>query len=439
VKKLINEKFVESLLRKPVPKGRPIIHDKRLQSYGVRAASDHWSYVIVKRIGGAKQPSVRKIGKVGVIAPDKAREKAKTWLELIDRGIDPAVEEAAAVEARRVEALRQEGNTHAARWLDYKELRLSQVKDHAERARLVERDVLPDLGDVAFDAEDKVIRRRISEIANKIYRRGAHYVAARVSDYVSPFYSWGVDQGFRDSNPLFRFKGPLAEEVKRKRVLTDGTKDEKTQRETDNEIVAFWRACGRIGMSGHAARYLLVTLARRDEVGEARQAEIHDGVWVIPGERTKNGEERVLPLPPLALRILEETPQIGDTYVFSTAGAKPLNGWSKAKERLDAAMLEELRKLAEEHGKDPAKVELRPWRIHDLRRTGATGLGKLGFSDTVIREALGQADNRGVLGTYERSDRTPEVKVALAAWSQRLELLISGGGTVVPMRRSRKR
>jgi integrase len=435
-RRVLNDRVIRAL--KPAPKGkRVILWDAVVPGFGIRSTDKNHSYVLVRRLPGAKHPAPRTIAAVGAIELPDARKKARQWLELIERGIDPSVKEAAEAEAQRVETLRRTRNTHRVVWDQYVALRLSQTRDCDERKRLIEREAMPHLEALPFDAPEAVIRRHVAEIANRTYLRGARYVAARIHKYLSPFYSWGQDQGYRDGHPLARFRGPLAKEEKRERVLSD------------EEVLALWRACGRLGEAGGAkinaifggaVRFLLVTLARRDEAGSMAQSELEGATWTLPAERSKNGKARVLPLPPLAQRVLEETPRIGDSFVFTTGGERPISGWGWAKRALDAAMLEELRKIAAQRGEDPAKAKLTPWRLHDLRRTGATGLGKLGFSDHVIRQALGHTDARGVLGVYERSDRTEEVAAALAAWGRRLEGLIAGdGGKVVPLRRSRKR
>jgi hypothetical protein len=66
----------------------------------------------------------------------------------------------------------------------------------------------------------------------------------------------------------------------------------------------------------------------------------------------------------------------GGEFVFSTTGTTPVSGFSKAKARIDARMKEIL------------DDKFQPWRIHDLRRTAASGMAALGFQPHIIERVL---------------------------------------------------
>ena len=83
----------------------------------------------------------------------------------------------------------------------------------------------------------------------------------------------------------------------------------------------------------------------------------------MPKERTKNGRAHIVPLSPQALAIIEATPRIeGCPFVFTTTGKVPVAEFSRIKRILDARL--------------PA--DMPPWRIHDIRRSAATGLARIG-------------------------------------------------------------
>ena len=81
-------------------------------------------------------------------------------------------------------------------------------------------------------------------------------------------------------------------------------------------------------------------------------------------------------------------------------GTKPISGWSKCKIDLDAAS------------------DVTGWRVHDLRRTVATGMQKLGVSLQVIEAVLGHVSGSraGVVGVYQRHSFDAEKRAALEAW-----------------------
>ena len=84
-------------------------------------------------------------------------------------------------------------------------------------------------------------------------------------------------------------------------------------------------------------------------------------------------------------------------------------GWSRCKERLDAA------------------VGLPGWTLHDLRRSVATGMGDLGVQPHVIEAALNHASGHkaGVAGIYQRSLHEKEVREALTLWAAHVMKIVA--------------
>ena len=79
------------------------------------------------------------------------------------------------------------------------------------------------------------------------------------------------------------------------------------------------------------------------------------------------------------------------------------------------------------------------WRLHDIRRTGATGLQQLGFRLEVIEATLGHiaGSRAGVAVVYQRHKFANEVRQALDAWGRHVEALVSGArDNVIAMARA---
>jgi integrase len=193
---------------------------------------------------------------------------------------------------------------------------------------------------------------------------------------------------------------------------------------TDAEVGQVWRACGASGEPfGSAVRLLLLTGCRLNEVAGMRTPELSDdgATWTIPGERTKNGRAHVVPLSPQAREVLAGVLRISDSLVFTTNGRTPVSGWSKVKRRLDRA------------------AEIPSWRLHDLRRTAATGMAELGVPPHVVEAALNHVSGAraGVAGTYNRAAYAAEKRAALERWGAHVAGLASGrrAAKVVPIRR----
>jgi integrase len=131
-----------------------------------------------------------------------------------------------------------------------------------------------------------------------------------------------------------------------------------------------------------------------------------------------------------------ETP----TFVFSTKVGTHISGFSRAKQRLDAAILEARRQAAEKAGQDPAKTRPMPaWRIHDLRRTAATHMASLGVHPHVIEFALNHVSGTraGLVSLYQRHDFLAERRAAFDLWARHIVGLVEPQrrGVVVKMRR----
>jgi len=210
-----------------------------------------------------------------------------------------------------------------------------------------------------------------------------------------------------------------------------------------DEIRWFWQATESVDApKGTGAprpfkpllRLLLLTGARLNEVAKMRRDELHsDGTWRLPGERTKNKRPHIVPLPPLAWELIASMRERGELVFSTTNGKTPVQGWSRMKRRLDASM------LALAKAEKGSKAAIRPWRLHDLRRTAVTQMAELGVSRDVIEVTVNHVSGTrgGIAGTYNRSELLPERKAALERWQKHLIGLVTGGsGNVVTLRKA---
>jgi integrase len=240
---------------------------------------------------------------------------------------------------------------------------------------------------------------------------------------LSSFFTWAQRQRLVEANPCRGVPRP-AGAVTRDRVLGS------------DEIRWFWQACDAADAprTPHAPRpfrallrLLLLTGQRLDEVAGMTREELHaDGMWRLPGSRTKNRKAHLVVLPPPAQDLIESMP--GDTgFMFTTTGMSPVSGWSRMKRRLDAAMLEIAR---QERG---ANAMIPAWRLHDLRRTCITGMVELGIRPEVVELAVNHISGHraGVAGTYNKAELLPERRAALERWAIHVEGLVLGKSATV--------
>lgn len=151
---------------------------------------------------------------------------------------------------------------------------------------------------------------------------------------------------------------------------------------SDDGIKVFWRACDKMGSPfGPGFKLLLVTGQRRSEVFGASRAEVNkDGIWTIPGARAKNGIAHIVPLPQLAIDIIDALPKVdGSDKLFSVPDNPDAvsSGFSKGHPRL-------LRLMGELQDNEPVDHFV----LHDLRRTAATGMQRLGVPMPVTEAVL---------------------------------------------------
>ncbi|MGI9569548.1 MAG: tyrosine-type recombinase/integrase, partial [Desulfobulbia bacterium] len=137
-----------------------------------------------------------------------------------------------------------------------------------------------------------------------------------------------------------------------------------------------------------------------------------NAIWTLPGSRTKNGREHLVPLSPAVVEIIRSIPETSP-LLFSTNGVNPASGFSRAKRRLD----KQIDLLAEEKGFSPVK----DWRLHDLRRTMVTMMNEeLRIAPHVVEACINHISGSakaGVAGVYNRALYLDERREALNAWS----------------------
>jgi integrase len=220
----------------------------------------------------------------------------------------------------------------------------------------------------------------------------------------------------------------LGKKPKRQRILNE------------HELRALWRASERTGYPfGPMIQTLMLTALRLREVAEANWPEfdLAAGQWIISDQRMKGGVAFVVPLTTEMVALLDSLPRFvgGGDFLFTAGGKKAVSGFSSMKRRLDGLMLDELRKIAEQRGDDPAKIKLEPWRLHDIRRSVRSGLSRLKVTEEA-REAVLSHVRPGIKGTYDVHDYFDEKKEALQMWGARLRSIIDPpAGNVVALER----
>jgi integrase len=366
------------------------------------------------------------IGSYPMLTLKDARSKATELRAEIERGADPHGDK---VVARRRQA---EGNdtfeAAARRYVEKYQYRNNRSWEWAARllglavdpGATVEPKTCPPLVVIRDGSKDPRGRRRLSladrwgarrladitdadilTVLDQISER-APILANRVLAVLNSFFAWAASKNVKlvAANPCTGLERP-AKEQSRDRVLTD------------DELRAVWLAANELGHPHTGIlRLLILTGQRRDEIGDLRWSEVdlEERVLHLPKERTKNGRAHDVPLSAPALAILAGLPRLVDADRVFTIKRRPVTNFSWMKKKLDTL------------------TGVSGWTLHDLRRTVASGLQRLGVRLEVTEAVLNHRGGSmaGIVSVYQRHDYAAEKRDALQRWADHVDAIIIG-------------
>jgi integrase len=359
----------------------------------------------------------------GVLSLTGARLLVQRARRALEQGVDPAAllqGTSAKSKPREVEAAFKE-------FVRLHVLPHNRASSAKEAVRLFDKKVKPHWKGRSLDS---IRRRDVLDLLGHVRDDGAPVTANRVLALVRKFFNWCVEQEFLETSPANNVRQPTAE-TSRDRFLSD------------DEISLVWRASGGIlPPFRQLIRLLILTGQRRGEVASMLWSEISADqlLWSLPKAKTKNGRAHIVPLSEAAQSEILSLPKLAGSpdYVFTT-GAKgggdllsPVSGFSKVKARLDELVLAQLRLDLEANGLDPKEAKpLPPWRLHDLRRTVATGMQKMKVDLRVIEKVINHisGSSSGIVAVYQVYDYEEERREALDKWAAHVLAVSDASGT----------
>jgi integrase len=393
-----------------------LLWDEELRGFGVKVTpAGNKVFVIQYRLGGRGSATKRyTIGTYGSPwTPAGARDEAERLLRVVRQGGDPL-----ANKAERSRVVRDLAFTAYTELFLREYVKRQWKATYADAEGIFRLHVRPILK--AKPLPD-IRRADIAALFDSIPREKLG-LRRKVHDLLGRMFRWAVGRGDLDRSPLDGVEVPPVPNS-RDRWLDDG------------ELRLAWLAAGELGYPfGPLYRLLIGTGQRREEVAGLDWKELNrtTSEWNIPAARAKNGLATAVPLATIMTAELdkiaggEKWPRKG--FVLTTTGKSPVSGYSRAKTRLDAKMLLLAQSEAVAAGDDPDQVELEPWRAHDLRRTFATGMQRLGVRFEVTEAILNHVSGArsGVAGVYQRHDWKREKRDALDAWARHVEQVVAG-------------
>lgn len=379
----------------PPKAGRAEYFDSQLPGFGLRISEGGTkTWQVFYRVGGRQRRY--SLGTMAVLPKvEDARALARSALTEAARGVDPADAKAAAP-PRQPDTVAMVAAQFIERYAKPKN------RSWATTERTLARHVVSRWGtrDVT-----SITRRDVLDLLDDLVDQGFPVGANRVLAATRKMFAWAVEREIVTGSPAAGVNAP-GKETERDRVLTD------------DELTRIWHAASSMGgVPGTFFRTLILTGQRRDEVATMRWADLdlEKRLWTLPRANTKGDRSHEVPLSPLAIEVLTTLPRLGE-YVFSTTrGDRPISGYSKMKARL--AQL----------------AGFNDWRIHDLRRSAATGMAQLGIPVSTISRILNHKEG-GVTKIYNRYGYQDEKRRALDTWGRKVESLVRPvADNVVPL------
>lgn len=371
---------------------------------------------------------------------EQAKNAAKKLsVKIKEEGFDPALEK------KRVAALGTFREL-AADYMREQETRNARngirSRSTDEAQRLLDRDILPTLGDMRAEL---VKRKNVADVVARVAKRGALVAADRVLGLIRAIYTWAVDAGQIDFDPTLGLKRRNAGRVG-KRVLSEP------------EIKVVWHALDVLpGISSSirdVLRLQLLTGLRVNEVCEASRGEIDFDrkLWVVPEFRTKGAREHVLPLSDLAIEILRGVTAREDAHAerraarYKVEAVRPALLFPSHKtanpRRRAGKPLKQTRRVPaalDPHAPCRALVRARSellklgvakFSSHDLRRSLATHCGDLDVPDEIVGKILNHAAKSVTGQVYNHSKYLGPMRIALDAWAEKVRAIITADEAV---------
>lgn len=430
----LTDKFIQSKSRVPV-KGRNDFPDALVPGLALRVTeTGHRSFVLISRFPShPKNPTRRLLGNYApdtnsasrdeetnallsegnVLTLERAREKARVWLALIYKGIDPKVDQ-----LRRKAVERRKSQSGFDCVVQSYMSRHKDLAKHVEMQRMFEQEFVKRWGS---RPASEILPEEVADAVRSIVDRGAPYQAHLAFAYLRRMYNWAV--GTREfgltSSPLavLKPKDLIGAKLPRTRVLTD------------EELRAIWNICGhairlvkqgqRVKAEGNfqelgypyaqVFQLLILTGQRLNEIACMTRNEIdfERELLTIPASRMKSKRLHEVPLCPDAMAIIKTLPRFDGPYLFSTLGGKkPVHGFSSIKERMDEIL-----------GFDD-------WVIHDIRRTVRTQLSTLPVPDMIKELVIAHAQPE-LHQVYDQHKYRDEKRECLTLWERRLRGIVA--------------
>jgi integrase len=377
------------------PDGK-IYFDDKMSGLGVRCyRSGRKTWLYQFRLAGRSYKY--EIGSTEKVLASKARTEAKIAAGHVSKGENP------------IDLRRQAETKHKDQFgelvEEYLDEKLHPIKNNKKPMRPrsyveVKRHLEDHCQPFKYRPIKSITQDDVATLYKKIARASGTGAASHTWSTLRAFMHWCMGKGVLDKNVAALYDG-------------GGVNDPRDRTLTDAEIAIVWKACNA-DQFGNIVKLLLLTGARRDEVGHMHLSELDIAAkkWLVPEDRAKNWNAYDVPLSDTAVDILTEAIETREAFVFGYGEKRGFSGWSKAKKALD-------KRIAE------AGHTIEHWIIHDLRRSCSSGLQRLKIDPHIIEACINHLPPK-LQRTYQTHGYEDERRTALARWAAHIEAVVNG-------------
>ena len=388
------------------------VPDARAKGLALRVApTGAKTWDLTYRIKGIAKVKRLSLGRVSDVSLEQARERAYKLTSAARRGVDLLAEEAEAREAKAREITVEK---LIERYVD------RRVTGRLKTSKEIERRLRRTLAPIMARKVSELRRRDLRELFDGAADEGHEREAEKRRQTTGAMFRWGLSQDLVETDPTAGLKA-YDPGRPRDRVLSA------------EEIESLWRWLDESSLSATTAdilRMQLLTGARCGEIAgmQAEEVDTAEWLWTLPPARSKNSKQRVTPLLGMARAIIERRLagiRRGPLFPSETGAA------------MNSALVGQHLWIRRN------KLSIPHFATHDLRRTAATHMAKLGLSLDIVAAVIGHEpggkDVRVLVKHYLHDEFVDRKTQALKAWDERMRAIIAGEASaalnVVEMRR----
>jgi integrase len=389
-------------------------------------ASGHKSFVFIARFPPSTNPTRRSLGSyagplraepvppedelldLSVLTLGQAREKARLWRRLIQRGLDPDVEAKRRRSEREARERRIAADSFEAVAQRFIAEYVADKRTAKDIAALIEAKLVSHWGTRPIIG---ISKRDVIDRIKDIKHTAGNEAARQALAYARVLFAWAMEHDIIAASPcpvMSKRSKLLAPKTMRQRVLND------------DEIKLIWRATeANLYPADSFTRLLLILGCRRSELAAARWREFDlrkpgSESWTLEGARTKSGDPRIIPLPAMAVAMIAALPRFaaGDFMFSALHGRRPFTAFSRMKARLDD-------KVTKLNG----GVPLEQWGLHDLRRSMRTRLSALPIAPIVSELMIGHRQ-QGIAAVYDLHRYEAEQRHGYELWAAKVRDIV---------------